>query len=607
MTQSRSAAVAFMMLAMSACSPPVQPTAVSGTVVGVNDGQPIGQAAVTLTIRADAAGPRATTVFTDPNGYFRFPAVMPATIEGARIEVQKLGYAQADAGAGALPKVTPGTPLIPLALYVNPVADIASQVPASAWFAQARPGTDKNIMLASCSSCHQAPSKRMREYADKIEAVSGGPEGDKRALEEWRKVVRHESWRTVVKYMRSMHYAVFPLESSMSLNAIDWPTAQNAALNFFSDRQGEIIAQYLTDNFPKSTASLSRDAYSYGAPVGVDGRTVIREYAFPETALVRELVPAPNSPYLWGTDVKRNFLVRLDPRSGETKWYPVPFHGSTGPHTIDPDDAGNLWVTMVDNDQFGRFDPKTEKWTLWTLRPSNLANSKSMAGAAIVHDMSIDSHGHMARDAAGKIWLTMVGTNQMGTLDPRTGQVAFYDTHHMPGLSSINHLIYSTVLSADGRHVWYSQVNGVVGSLDTATKQIDKTIAFPEGTGPRRMARDDQGDLWVALFGAGQVAKIDMARGEVVQTFDLPDRSASPYAVTWDSRRGCIWVANANSDAIYRLAPKSGAIRVYPLPRRMAYMRQIAIDEKTGRLVGSYGNYPEGSGPSMGFTIDIPD
>jgi streptogramin lyase len=261
---------------------------------------------------------------------------------------------------------------------------------------------------------------------------------------------------------------------------------------------------------------------------------------------------------------------------------------------------------MVDHDQFGRYDPSTGRWRLWTLRPSTLPDTESMAGAAIVHDMSIDSRGHMARDASGNIWLTMVGTNQMGTLNPQSGYVAFYDTNTIAGLSPINHLIYSTVLSADGKRAWYSQVNGSVGCIDTRTKKVVQLIAFPEGTGPRRMARDNAGDLWVALFGSGQVARIDMRHAKVIATFDLPDRAAAPYAVTWDERRQAVWVANANSDAIYRLDPRTAQFKVYPLPRRMAYLRQLAIDED-GRLVGTYGNYPEGSGPSMGVLIDVGD
>ena len=581
---------------------PASAATLTGRVVGVSDGRGVPQAAVTLTIGKDAKGPQAITVFTDAEGGFRLPHELAALPASATLTARKLGWEPAAPGGGKGAPKASGTQL-----FLAPAADIAAEVPASAWLAPMPAGDEKNLTITSCTSCHQLPSPKMRDYAAKIEAVRGGPGGDRKAHEEWQKLVRHEAWRTIVKYMRSMHYAVFPLESPMSIDALDWATLQNAELNFFNARQGEIIAKYLAEHFPHSTASLPAGGYTYGAPLGVTDRTVIREFAFPEKALVREMVAAPGSKHLWGADVRRNLIVRVDPVSGEQKWIPVAFEGSTGPHTIAADEAGNLWITMIDHDQFGRLDPKTEKWKLWTLRPTSLAQSDSMAGAAIVHDLSIDSRGNAARDASGNIWLTMVGTNQMGTVNPDSGEVAFYDTNTIEGLSPINHLMYGAALSADGKEAWYSQLNGSVGCIDTATKKRVKLIPFPEGAGPRRITRDDDGNLWVALFGSGQVAKIDMTAGKVVATFDLPDRAAAPYAVSWDQRRRVVWVANANSDAVYRLDPKSGAATVIPLPRPMAYLRQIDVDETSGRLVGAYGNYPEGSGPSMGVLIDVGD
>lgn len=577
---------------------------VTGEVLSVDDGVPVPQAAVVMTRARDAAGPSAITVFTDENGLFTFPDDAGDAEQITDVHVRKLGFRQLERKENKALGMAAG--LGALRFYLEPTADIAAQVPASAWLGLAPDGADKKITVTSCSSCHQLASPRMRDYGAKIEAVRGGPDGDKRALEEWRKVVRHEAWRTIVKYMRSMHYSVFPLESKMSIAAIDWQTAQNDQLNFFNNEQGEIVAQFLADHFPHTTSYMSAQDYDYGAKNGATSKTIIREYDFPDNALVRELVPAPGSSFLWGADVKRNMIVRLDPVSGKTKWYDVDFNGSTGPHTIVADDDGNIWVTMVDNDQFGRFDPKTEEWKLWTLRPSNLPNADSMAGAAIVHDMSINDKGHLARDKFGQIWLTIVGTNQMGTLDPDTGNVAFYDTNQVGDLSAINHLLYSTVLTPDGTCAWYSQVNGHVGCINTETKQLEKLIAFAEGTGPRRMARDNNGTLWVALFGSGQIARIDMASAKVTATYDLPDRASAPYSVTWDGARQAIWVANANSDAINRLDPATGDVTVYPLPRDMAYLRKLEIDDH-GRLVGTYGNYPEGSGPSKGVLIDVGD
>ena len=95
-------------------------------------------------------------------------------------------------------------------LYVEPVADITDQESRRPpGLTRCSPGHDRDVTIASCSSCHQMASARVREYAAKIDAVSTGQPGDATALEAWRKVVRHESWRTIVKYMRAKHFAVF--------------------------------------------------------------------------------------------------------------------------------------------------------------------------------------------------------------------------------------------------------------------------------------------------------------------------------------------------------------------------------------------------------------
>jgi streptogramin lyase len=570
----------------------------SGRVVAVNDGRGVPGSSVTLTYGAGAAGPKAITVFTGEDGSFRFPANAVAPTAGSTLQASKLGYQQ------VTPFAVDGS-RANVKLALEPTANIAASVPASAWLANLPPSTAKHVVMANCADCHQFPSPRVREYAAKIEAVRGGPEGDAKALGEWRKVVRHQAWRTVVSYMKSKHYSIFPDESPASLDSVDWETVQNDQYTFWNDRMGDLIAKYLAENFPHSTDSMVPDGYALGAPLGSTAATVIREYALPDTSLVREAIFVPGSSYIWGADTYKNQILRLDPETGEQKWYRVPYQGSTGPHTIVGDSSGLIWVSMVDHNQFGRFDPKTEKWTLWTLQPSGLKSGNSMASAAVVHDIGIDSKGQVARDGTGKIWLTLLGTNEMATLDTASSDVAFYKPTQVPGLSPVNHMLYSVVLSPDRRCAWFSQVNAGIGCLDTKTKKVEFETTFAEGDGPRRMATDNAGNLWIPLFGSSQVAQYDTARHKIVATFDLPDRAATPYAAAWDERRKALWVSGANADVIYRLNPATGKFTVYPLPRHMAFIRQISIDDKTGRLVSAYGNYPVGSGPSMAVTIDV--
>jgi len=581
----------------------------SGQVVALDDGSAVSQAMVSLTLPKGTAGPTAITVFSGSDGAFHLSAPLLKTFAGATLDVHKLGFSRIRATTGDS-GIRPGKSAgrFEARVYLAPVANVAADVPASAWLAAAPAGDAKNITLLACSNCHQFPSARVREYAEKIEAVRGGPEGDKKALAAWRQVVRHAAWRDVVKDMRAKHYVFFPMESAIGLTPVDWPTATNADYNLFNARHGDIAAEYLANNFPRSTASMPRDDYDYGAPLGVTERTVIREYAFHPDSVVREMIPLEGSPYLWGTDVRRNVVTRLNPETGAVKDIQVPYKGTTGPHTIVPDTDGKLWISMVDNAQFGRLDPGTGKWTLWTLRPPNLPDSEWLAGAALVHDMTIDARGYLERDAYGQLWITLAGTNQLGTLDTASGLVAFHEVNKVEGMSPTNTLIYSVILSPDRKHVWYSQINGHVGCLNAETKQVEKIIPFAAGTGPRRMWRDNSGNLWVALNGTSQLAKIDMASGTLTATYDLPDRQAAPYAVTWDERRNAVWVANGNSDAIYRFDPLSATFKVYPLPRKGAYLRMIGVDRKTGQLVASYGNYvPSAAAPRMGVLIDVGD
>ena len=62
--------------------------------------------------------------------------------------------------------------------------------------------------------------------------------------------------------------------------------------------------------------------------------------------------------------------------------------------------------------------------------------------------------------------------------------------------------------------------------------------------------------------------------------------------MTWDERRQALWVANANSDAIYRLDPEhrhsAPSIRCRG---RWPTCDRLAVD-RDGRLIGTYGNYP---------------
>jgi streptogramin lyase len=121
------------------------------------------------------------------------------------------------------------------------------------------------------------------------------------------------------------------------------------------------------------------------------------------------------------------------------------------------------------------------------------------------------------------------------------------------------------------------------------------------------MAIDDRDVIYAALSGEGQVLAYDTRTRKELARYPLPDRNASPYAVTWDQNRRVLWVAASNTDAIYRLDPADGAVSVLPLPRTRAYLRMIDIDRNTGDLWTTYAHLPINRGPNYAVRIVVGD
>jgi streptogramin lyase len=570
-----------------------------GNITDTN-GNKLSQVGVTLDRGADVKGPNVVTVFSDEQGQYRFPTDITVNEGTPKLRAWLMGYHQVGLFRQAAPDIHGQSDFD---IVLEPTANVASTASASAWLAQTPDGEGKHTVQLFCTGCHQFPSEKVRHFAQQAEAIAA--QGGQSEGEIWRHMVRYESWRSMVKYMRAKAYEIYPDKSPIDVANIPWKTVQAPEYSLFNGHDEEVIAKFLSDYLPRQFDHL--DPYNYGAPLGVNGRTVMREYQLPDTSLVREATMVNGSPYLWGADIQKNRLLRLDMSTGEQKWYPVPKEGPSGPHTIIGGSDGNVWVSMLEGDILGRFNPKTEEWKLWPLGPSDLPPTKVFGDQAMVHDISYDANYHLAKDNNNNIWLTLIGINKMGSLNPDTGSVSYYDAFPIEGRSGVNVSLYGTLLQSDGKCAWYSQLSGVVACLNTETHKSEHVIKFPPGSGPRRMAIDENDILWIPLYGAGQLVKYDTKQNKTLATYDVPDRSSAPYALLWDVKRQMLWVGTTNADLIYGFNPKTEKFTVLPLPRKQGYFRKLALNPVTDQLVASYSNIPTGSGPSMALVIDVGD
>jgi streptogramin lyase len=71
----------------------------------------------------------------------------------------------------------------------------------------------------------------------------------------------------------------------------------------------------------------------------------------------------------------------------------------------------------------------------------------------------------------------------------------------------------------------------------------------------------------------------------------LPKGSDTPYALNVDKRRGIVWVTGNQSDALHALDIQTHTWRSVPLPRRVAFTRDIEIADD-GTVYTSTSNFP---------------
>jgi streptogramin lyase len=551
-------------LAASPCGSVLAAT--HGWVSDLN-GVPVAQAMVTLTKATGVSGATATTVFTDEHGEFGFAADAPSGTLSVRI----LGYHQIEneipTGGG------------PITILMRPEANQAGVAPASAYLKDFNNQADREALVMACVACHQMPAPEVRDYATLLDDT---PQTQSREA-------REEAWTAIVKQMNYISSVEFGRAGGFV------PSGENV----YSGGNPAPVARLLVEALHGPQREVR--GYHYGAPLIVTPRTTIREFEVPAPNAIREAVPFPATNYLYAADVSSNRLFRIDTHSGAVKDFTIPGSELWGPHTLVPGEGG-VWATSFFPNLLMRLDPDTEQFKMWRL-------NKPGGPPVGVHDISFDTDHRVVTDRQGRIWFSDIVNNKVGWLDPRSGKSGEFKIPPVRGREG-GEQVYGLAMSPDRVHVWYCQLGiSSFGSFNTETLRFEQHVELESRTsGPRRMSMSDEGVLYLALYGSGQLAAYDTNSNHMLGIYDLPDRASAPYATTWDPLRKVVWISTSNSDVIYRFDPRTRGIGVLPLPRERGFLRMVHVDRSSGLLVTSYANIVEHvRGPRMALLIDPGD
>ncbi len=357
---------------------------------------------------------------------------------------------------------------------------------------------------------------------------------------------------------------------------VDWETMVRRMDGFgglYKHTQRTIVKR-LIDTYTRDAESRWPEYIPSPHPTGFAAKVRISEWdiGIRLKAMVHDLEPGPPGT-MYAVDMGQNAIVELDIATGRRTVFRMP-SGARGPHSIEPDNDGNYWVTLCSSGHMGKFDPRTTDITVWSS-----AETPAKRGS-YPHTLRVDP-----KDPEGLVWYTDAGRNSVFSIHPKTGHVKEYhllkkNQAVAAGKGESRGLTpYGLDVAPDGS-IWYSKLNANrIGRIDPKAPDGDVREWNPPFRGPRRHHVDQDGIVWVPGFGSGVLGRFD-PKTEKWTTYALPDyENQIPYALNIDAR-GIVWICGTGNDTIGRFDPKTERLIEIPMPTRVTFTREIEFDEE---------------------------
>ena len=289
------------------------------------------------------------------------------------------------------------------------------------------------------------------------------------------------------------------------------------------------------------------------------------------------------------------------------------------PHDVAVDPQGNGWVSQRAG-KLGKLNPKTLEYTevsipagpalpdgqllgnlqidakgqLWVPDGSNYRwlNYDTNSGKFTSYDWPKDNRADAGGNSMlihpnGTIWET--AGNQVRMLNTSTKEFKFFDPPSYLATQTPTGA-YGITVAGDGSVWWAEDMADSMSRIDPSTGKVEEyKIPFDGLAYPRRMSHDARGDLWVGLWNAGLLMKIDYETKQMT-FFAPPTETSGTYSVTIDRKNNLIWVSEQMADKIARYNPKTGEWVELPLPDSESDPRRLEIDPNNPNRVWWSGN-----------------
>ena len=349
-----------------------------------------------------------------------------------------------------------------------------------------------------------------------------------------------------------------------------------------TDQDAQKISAYLSANFKPLPGGddingrLPRElATGKGAHYRVVTLDLPRRYSEPH-----DIASDPKG-VAWAAE-RAGALIRFDPKNYSFTEVKVPA-GSAPPEgqrlgNPQINAQGILWTA----------DGPNRRWLSYDTKAFNDENPQTPFHTYV---WQVKGHGaaggnSFALHPDGTIWGTGLG-KEVRMLDPKTAEFKFYPSPSAgkdPGA-------YGLAIAGDGS-VWWAEDNiDMMARVDPKVGKVEEfKIPYDGGHAlPRRMNSDWDGNLWVGLWNAGKLMKIDYKTKQMT-IYSPPTPNAGNYSVVADKKNKLIWVSEQQVDKIARFNPATGEWTEFPLPYAQQDPRRIDIDPTNPNRIFFSGN-----------------
>jgi streptogramin lyase len=227
---------------------------------------------------------------------------------------------------------------------------------------------------------------------------------------------------------------------------------------------------------------------------------------------------------------------------------------------------GNVWLGMMLQSGFAKFDMKTEKFTLVPI-PGDMQNP-AMQQAMV---MPVSSH------VDGKVWMNSVGIPGVHRVDLATLKFETFEPFKdLP--KGVERSVYG--IKADSKNNLYFMdfSSEYIGRIDAQTGKYSFFKTPTPNSNPRRGWMDAQDRLWFTEYRGDRLAMFD-TKTEKFTEWQVPTPYTWPYDVIPD-RNGELWTAGMSTDRVLRLDSKTGQSVEYQLPKS-TNVRRVWVDNTT--------------------------